>query len=111
MQKAFNLQPHETQQSQQLEAERLDLLAQLGAMKLEDERIRARLPQVVEEQRKLVRGTVQRLGIERYNSAIFREGNVIVDVPDEPPAPPAGNEPAPPAPDAASQHTNGAAKQ
>jgi len=101
MQKAFSLQPNELQQSQALESERLELLAQLGSMQLENERIRARLPQVIELQRKLVQGAVQRLGIERYNVAHIDRTNVIVDLPDEQASLPTTDENA---------HPNGVAK-
>ena len=58
MQKAFSLQQNEMQQASQLDEERRNLLADYGAIELNRERIRNRLPQVEQAQRELVQRAV-----------------------------------------------------
>lgn len=87
MQKAFSLQPEEYQATRQLEEEQRSLLAQLGAMTLDKKRIRKRLPQIEEEQRKLVRGVVQRCNVQQFNAARIDGNNLLLDLPDAPPPP------------------------
>jgi DNA anti-recombination protein RmuC len=88
MQKAFSLQPEETQHAKQLEEEQRNLLAQLGSMGLQKKAINKRLPQIEEEQRKLVRGVVSRVGVEQFSAARIDGTNLLIEIPDAPaPAP------------------------
>jgi hypothetical protein len=90
MQKAFSLQPEEIRQTKQLEEEQRNLLAQFGAIEIQRKQIRKRLPQIEEEQRKLVRNVTQRVGIEQFNAARIDGGNLLLDLPDQP-LPPTGD--------------------
>jgi hypothetical protein len=105
MQKAFSLQQNEMQQASQLDEERRNLLADYGAIELNRERIRNRLPQVEQAQRELVQRAVERVGVERYTTARFDRTNLVVELPDEPQLP------APPPSGDAESHPNGAVKQ
>jgi hypothetical protein len=90
MQKAFGLQQNELFQAALLEDEHKTLLAQYGALTLEERRIRETLPQVEEKQRSLVRMVTDRIGIRQFITARIERGTLIVDLPDEPaPAMPA----------------------
>jgi hypothetical protein len=87
MQKAFSLQPEEAQHARQLEEEQRNLLAQLGSMTLQKKAINKRLPQIEEEQRKLVRSAVGRCGVEQFSAARIDGTNLLIEIPDAPPAP------------------------
>ena len=101
MQKAFSLNQDEQQQAAQLEGEHRDLLAQLGAISLDRKRIKKALPANEEKQRGLLRRVIDRHGVEQYTAARLQGTNLVVEIPDAPPA-----LPAPPPIDG---HVNGAA--
>jgi hypothetical protein len=104
MQKAYSLQPEEIRQAQQLQNEQRDLLAQLGSMSLEKKRISKRIPQIEEDQRKLVRSAVARVGVDQFSAARIDGSNLILEVPDQAaPAPPGASD------QQSAAHTNGAA--
>jgi len=104
MQKAFSLQPEEIRQARALEDEQRNLLAQLGSMSLQKKQITKRLPQIEEEQRKFLRSAVARVGVEQFNAARIEGPNLLVDIPDQPAAPPTGD-----GSQQSAAHTNGAA--
>lgn len=87
MQKSFSLQHDEQRDAMGFEDEQRNLLAQLGSMSLQKKAIMKRLPEIEEEQRKLVRRVVARVGVEQFSAARIANGNVLVDVPDELPIP------------------------
>jgi len=103
MQKAYSLQPEEIRQAKQLEEEQRNLLAQLGSMSLQKKQITKRLPQIEEEQRRMIRGVVERCGVSQYNFARVDGSNLVVEVPDQPPPPMENSKPE------SAAHTNGAA--
>jgi hypothetical protein len=79
-------------QAKQLEEEQKTLLAQLGSIGLQKKAINKRMPQIEEEQRKLVRAVIQRVGVDQFNAARIDGNNLYVEVPGElrtmpPPAP------------------------
>jgi hypothetical protein len=82
MERAYNLQPEELQQQQQLEIEQRDCLAQFGALTLQLEQARARLPQIEERQRSMITQVARRLNIGNYLTARIAGGNLVCQFPD-----------------------------
>lgn len=87
MTKAFSLQPEEQRMAKGLEEEQRNLLAQLGSISLQKKNIKKRLPQIEDEQRKLVRGVVARVGVDQFNAARIDGNNLILDIPEGMPTP------------------------
>jgi Tfp pilus assembly protein PilO len=85
MERAYNLQQDELQQQQQLEMEQRDTLAQFGALTLQLEQVRARLPQIEERQRSLITQVARRHSVANYLTARIVGANLICQLPD--PAP------------------------
>lgn len=87
MQKAFSLEPHDLQQTQKLDQERTEVLAQIGALTLDMETARASLPLVERKRREHLAGLVQKFGVTEYRSAAIQGNNLVCDLPDPPPQP------------------------
>jgi hypothetical protein len=89
MQKAFSLQPNEVNQAQQIEEERKNVLAQIGALTLDMEQARAQLPVVEQRRRQYLQTLVQQYGVTEFRTARIEGNNLICDVADGPqPLPP-----------------------
>jgi hypothetical protein len=82
MERAYNLQSDELQQQQQLELEQRDCLAQFGALTLQMEQCRARLPQIEERQRSLITQVARRHGAANYLTARIAGTNLVCQFPD-----------------------------
>lgn len=83
MDRYFDLQQNEFTMSQRLEAEHRDLLARYGALKLQEEQIRARLPAVEDAQRNLINQAIARHGVTGFINARIAEGRLVCTMPDE----------------------------
>jgi hypothetical protein len=101
VERAYSLQPHEAQQTQRLESEHQELLAQYGAATLQREQVHERLPNVQERQRALVGQVAARLGITDFKAARIANGNLIVVFAQDPDAPRVTMDGATPLPDEA----------
>ena len=86
MQKAFSLQQFEIAQAQTLEEERRNLLARLGGLTLEMENVRGQIPGLDQRSRSLVQAVAQRAGVPNFLNARIDGGNLVCELPDEPPA-------------------------
>lgn len=84
MQKAFSLAPNEVQQTQQLDQERTEVLAQIGALTLDMETARASLPLVERKRREYLATLVRKYGVTEYRTASIQGGNLVCDLPDGP---------------------------
>jgi hypothetical protein len=82
MERAYNLQPEELQQQQQLDIEQRDTLAQFGALTLQLEQVRARLPQIEERQRSLITQVARRHSVGSYLTARIAGANLVCQFPD-----------------------------
>jgi len=96
MEKSFQLDQKEAALVGQLDQERTQALAVVGALSLDMEQARKNLDSAAERQRSFIRQSLNSRGIERYDSARTMNGALIVVLPDQPvmepppPEPPAG---------------------
>jgi hypothetical protein len=89
MQKAHSLTPQETGMMQSLEDERRNLLAQFGGLTYELEGVRQQIPQLDQRRRLFVERVALRAGVTQFRTARIEGNNLIVDVEEAEPAPPA----------------------
>ena len=88
MQRAYSLKPQEQQQAYQLEEQQKNLMARYGAITLERAAIRKQIPLLEEQQRTLLRSLLAAHNVSEFQAARIEGGNLMVQMPDEPPAAP-----------------------
>lgn len=96
MEKQFALDQRESAQLSQMEQERTNALAMVGALSLDMEQARKNLDIALEKQRGFLRSALSSRGVERYENARIANGAIIAALPDmlePPPAPTAGGKP------------------
>jgi hypothetical protein len=86
MEKLFNLDQKETAMLAQVDQERTQALAMIGALSLDMEQARKTLDTAAERQRSFIRQALVNRGVERYENARAQNGSLIVTMPDEPSA-------------------------
>lgn len=84
MERAYNLEPHELQQQQQLTEEHQRALAEFGGLTLQMENVRGRIPQIEQKQRELVSQVAQRHKVTNFLAARIVNQNLVCMLPDEP---------------------------
>lgn len=84
MERAYNLEPNEAQQQQQLADEHQRVLAEFGGLTLQMENVRTRIPQVEQRQRELINQVAQRHGVTNFVAARIVGKNLVCMLPDEP---------------------------
>jgi hypothetical protein len=84
MEKTFQLDHREAAHLQQLDQERTQALAQVGALSLDMETARKNLDAVGERQRAFLRQAVIARGVDRFENARALNGALFVTLPDEP---------------------------
>jgi hypothetical protein len=82
MEKAFPLDQKETTQLQQLDQERTQVLAVIGALSLDMEAAKKNLEASAERQRTFIRQALEKRNVERYENAQVRNGAILATVPD-----------------------------
>ena len=87
MEKTFHLNDKEQAMLQQTDQERINALAQVGALSLDMETARKTLEAVQQRQQSFIRQAIVSRGVERFENARMQNGALIVTVPDEPTAP------------------------
>jgi hypothetical protein len=87
MEKTFTLNEKEQGQLAQVDQERTQALAMVGALSLDMETARKNLDAAAERQRGFIRQALASRNVERYENARAQNGALIVSVPDEVPAP------------------------
>jgi hypothetical protein len=85
MEKAFQLDQKEMVQLQQVDQERTQALAMVGALSLDMEQARKNLDAAAERQRSFIKQVLANRGVERYESARAQNGAIIALIPDAPP--------------------------
>ena len=80
MEKTFQLDQKETGQLQQLDQERTQALAMVGALSLDMETARKNLEATAERQRAFIRLALEKRDVTRYNNAQVRNGQIVVDL-------------------------------
>jgi len=89
MEKTFQLDQREVTQSTQMDQERTQVLAMVGALSLDMEQAKKNLEMATERQRAFIRQLLNNRGVERYDQARIQNNTLFATVPDEAPAPPA----------------------
>src|SRR5215831_19224143 len=84
MEKSFQVDQREAQQLQQMDQDRVQALAAVGALSLDMEAARKNLDAVAERQRAFLRAACDKRGLERYEGARIQNGTLYVNVPDVP---------------------------
>jgi hypothetical protein len=84
MEKTFQLDQRETAMQQQLDQERTQALAAIGALSLDMRTAEKNLDAAAERQRSFLRQAVMNRGLERYDSARAANGTLIVTIADLP---------------------------
>lgn len=87
MEKTYQLDQRETMLLGQLDQERTQALAVVGALSLDMETARKNLDAAAERQRGFIKQAVVARGIDRYENARAANGQLFVSLPDEPAAP------------------------
>jgi hypothetical protein len=87
MEKTFTLDQKETAMLAQVDQERTQALAMVGALSLDMEQARKNLDTAAERQRSFIRQALSTRGVDRYENARAANGALIVTMPDEVPAP------------------------
>jgi hypothetical protein len=83
MEKTITLDPKEQAMLAQVDQERTQALAMVGALSLDMEQARKNLDTVAERQRSFIRQALTSRGVERYENARAQNGALIVTMPDE----------------------------
>lgn len=86
MEKSFPLDQKEAVLLSQLDQERTQALAQVGALSLDMEQARKNLDVAAERQRSFIRQALVARGVERFQNARVQEGALIVTMPEALPA-------------------------
>ena len=84
MERTFQIDQREAQQLQQMDQERVQALAAIGALSLDMEAARKNLDAVAERQRAFVRQACDKRGLDKYDGARMQSGTLYVTVPDMP---------------------------
>src|SRR5215469_18737198 len=84
MEKTYTMDQREAQQLQQMEQDRMQALAAVGALSLDMEAARKNLDAVAERQRAFIRLACDKRGLEKYDGARIQNGTLFVNVPDMP---------------------------
>jgi hypothetical protein len=82
MEKAFQLEPRETQAFALLERERKDALAEIGGLSLQMEAARKTLDTVMARQEAYLRNMLTNRGVDRYDGVQLANNHMIVRLPD-----------------------------
>lgn len=82
MEKTYQLDQKEQAMLQQVEQERTNALAAVGALSLDMEQARKNLDAAAERQRSFIRQAVATRGVERFDNARAANGTLIVTLPD-----------------------------
>ena len=85
MEKVFQLEQKEAALLGQLDQERTQTLAVVGALSLDMEQAKKNLDAAAERQRAFIRQALSNRGVERYENARAANGSLIVTLPDAPP--------------------------
>jgi hypothetical protein len=101
MEKTFQLDQKESQILQQLDQERTQFLAAIGALSLDMETARRNLEGSAERQRAFIRQALLNRNVDRFDGARAQNGTLFVTLPDQPAAQDG------PGPIPAQQHLNG----
>lgn len=84
MEKTFTLDQKEAALVGQLDQDRMQALAQVGALSLDMEQARKNLEATAERQRAFIRQALMTRGVERFDNARTQNGTLIVSMPDAP---------------------------
>lgn len=82
MEKTIKWEAAEAPVMQQLEFERMQVLAQIGALMMDLDNAKKNLEAVNERQKTAIRSALQSRGIERFDSARPMAGGLVLQVPD-----------------------------
>ena len=82
MEKTFQLDQRELAMIGQVDQERTQALAQVGALSLDMEQARKNLDAAAERLRSFIRQVVTNRGVERFESARVQNGAVVVSIPE-----------------------------
>ena len=85
MEKVFPLEQKEATLLGQLDQERTQTLAVVGALSLDMEQAKKNLDAAAERQRAFIRQALLNRGVDRYENARVQNGSMIVSLPDGPP--------------------------
>lgn len=85
MEKVYHLDQKETAMLAQVDQERTNALAMVGALSLDMEQARKTLDSAAERQRSFIRQALSSRGVERYDNARAQNGALIVTTAEEPP--------------------------
>lgn len=88
MEKTFPLDQKEAGLIAQLDQDRMQALAQVGALSLDMEQARKNLEATAERQRAFIRQAMMTRGVDRFDNARVQNGALIVALPDAPPMQP-----------------------
>lgn len=90
MEKTFQLDQKEMAMFSQVEQERTQALAAVGALSLDMETARKNLDVAADRQRSFIRQALANRGVDRFDNAGIRNGALVVSMPDPAlvPAPP-----------------------
>jgi hypothetical protein len=86
MEKSYQLDQREAALLGQMDQERTQALAAVGALSLDMEQARKNLDAVAERQRSFLRQALSQRGIDRYENARMVNGALVVAMPDAPSA-------------------------
>ena len=86
MEKSYQLDQREAALLGQMDQERTQALAAVGALSLDMEQARKNLDVVAERQRSFLRQALSQRGIDRYENARMVNGALVVAMPDAPSA-------------------------
>ena len=84
MEKIYQLEQKEAGLLNQLEQERTQALAVIGALSLDMEQARKNLESAAERQRAFIRQALMARNVERYDNARLQNGALVVSLPDGP---------------------------
>jgi hypothetical protein len=84
MEKTYNLDQIEQAMLTQVDQERTNALAMVGALSLDMEQARKNLDTAAERQRAFIRQALATRGVDRYENAKAQNGALIVTLPDSP---------------------------
>lgn len=84
MEKTFSLDQKEAATLAQVDQERTQALAAVGALSLDMETARKNLELAADRQRSFVRQVLSNRGVERFDNARVQNGAVVVTLPDQP---------------------------
>ena len=85
MEKTINLDHTEQTMLTQIDQERTQALAMVGALSLDMEQARKNLDSAAERQRSFIRQALATRGVTQYENAKAQNGALVVTMPDAPP--------------------------